>query len=148
MPLLEARARFCDKVGRAAVDAVPTPSLLLSQLPGSFSLSVTVRVRRRLCCFGPVVAVTVSRQVERAVKLAMSKFARINVVYTLFGKTRLDNTPVCVACDRPFSNDAGRWVRTSGEVLPGDSAVSVSLGSFTQPRRRKVAVLLAPQRNV
>lgn len=131
VPLLEARARFCDKVGRAAVDAVPTPSLLLSQLPGTASVSRSRSASVQDSVALALLSATVSCQVERAVKLAMSKFARINVVYTLFGKTRLDNTPVCVACDRPFSNDAGRWL-------------GLAVRSFPVTQQCHSAVLLSP----
>jgi hypothetical protein len=59
VPLLEARARFCEKT-------------------------------------------------EKAIRLALSKFAKISVAYTLFGKMRLDSVPACVACDRPFGEQSGR----------------------------------------
>lgn len=58
VPLLEARARFCEKT-------------------------------------------------EKAIRLALSKFAKISVAYTLFGKMRLDSVPACVACDRPFGEQSG-----------------------------------------
>lgn len=46
-------------------------------------------------------------KIEQAVKLALSKFSRVHVGRTLFGKVHLEGQAACVACDRPFNDDPG-----------------------------------------
>jgi hypothetical protein len=50
-------------------------------------------------------------QVERAIRLALSKLNRIQVGQTLFGKIHIETKPSCVACNRPFSNEPGQFAK-------------------------------------
>jgi len=46
-------------------------------------------------------------KLEQAIRLALSKFSRIHVGCSLFGKISLETQPACLSCDRPFVEEAG-----------------------------------------
>ncbi|CAM9882375.1 unnamed protein product, partial [Phaeothamnion confervicola] len=72
-------------------------------------------------------------RVERALRVAASKHAKIEVGKTLFGKLRLD--PACIACNRPFGPQPGpgdpRSALPEGPPLPrkGGRSAAVAVGS-------------------
>lgn len=52
-------------------------------------------------------------KLEQAIRLALSKFSRIHVGRTLFGKINLETQPACLACNRQFVDHPGTFLFSS-----------------------------------
>jgi len=60
-----------------------------------------------------------TEKLHTALKLALSKYSKVQPGVTLFGKRQL-NAPVCMACDRPFTMDPGPGF--TGSAKPAEAA--------------------------